>query len=289
MPNVTLSRDRGSGTVLIVDDDPATVSSISTKLRCGGLTMFEAYTGKGAVTSALEHRPDVLVLDYRLGVHEMTALDVIDTLRARLFYPTWILYSQYMSFDLAVDAGRRNAFKALVLALSDIEAEVMRALIATREGKTGGWPPLPVGPMPVIPHANAAKGAAWILVACDSNDDLRSFSAWATFADASERRMRDVFEQMALDSVNVRTFMRLFRALARARGHVGNAVAEMDVGDARTLKRMLDKAGLNAPPGARIALEYFLRVQTLVPFDHSVVESLRSLCAMRNLPGLSKP
>ena len=54
------------GAVLIVDDDPATLSGLSLLLQSRGVTIYEASTGAGAVRSALAHRPDVVVLDNRL-------------------------------------------------------------------------------------------------------------------------------------------------------------------------------------------------------------------------------
>lgn len=137
------------GTALIVDDDPVTLSSFSQLLQLRGVTTYGASTGEGAVRSALAHRPDVLVLDNRLGKPgDMTGIDVIDALHVQSFYPTWILYSGFMEFDLAVDAGRRDVFRVVQLPSTDIETVVMTALTAVREGQAGGWPILPVGPWP---------------------------------------------------------------------------------------------------------------------------------------------
>lgn len=101
--------------------------------------------------------------------------------------------------------------------------------------------------------------------------------------------MRELFKQMALDPQRVKWFMRVFRALAKTRGHVENAVAELTVGDPRTLKHVRDDAGLNLPSLVRIPLEQFLRTQRFVPIDHSVLTALQSIIATRNLPESLKP
>jgi CheY-like chemotaxis protein len=284
-----LAAEVGSqGTVLLVDDDPVARSSFSQLLQCRGVTTFDASTGEGAVLSALAHRPDVMVLDNRLGKPgDMTGIDVIDALHAQSFYPTWILYSGFMELDLAVDAGRRDVFCVVQLPSIDIETPVMKALAAAREGQVSGWPFLPVGQLPLSPHTTAVKGAGWILLACDSLDDLPSFPAWASFVNTNERRMRDLYEQLRLEPHHVKSFMRWFRALARASGDAENAIAEMIVGDPRTLKRLRDEAGLSSSE-KRMSLEQFLRSQTFLPVDHVLSKTLRSLTTSRNMPDLLK-
>lgn len=126
------------GAVLIVDDDPATLSGLSLLLQHRGVMIYEASTGAGAVRSALAHHPDVVVLDNRLGSpQDMTGIDVIDALHAHSFYPTWILYSGFMDFDLAADAGRRHVFSVISLPSTEIDTSVMEALTATRRGQAG--------------------------------------------------------------------------------------------------------------------------------------------------------
>ena len=239
--------------------------------------------------SALAHRPDVLVLDNRLGSPEdMTGIGVIDALHAQAFYPTWILYSGFMDFELAANAGRRHVFSVIGLPSTEIDTAVMEALTATRRGQAGGWPVLPVGPLPGASETNAGRGARWILVACDSTDDLPSFPSWAGWVDASEGRLRDLYKQMRLEPHQVKSFMRWFRALTRTRGHVENAVAELTVGDARTLTHLREEAGLNQPTAVRIPLEQFLRTQTFVPADHALITTMRSLMATRSLRSFFK-
>ena len=277
------------GSVLLVDDNPVTRSGLSLLLHHRGVTIYEASTAASAVRSALAHRPDVLVVDNRLGSpDDLTGIDVIDALHAQSFYPTWILYSGFMDFDLATAAGRRNAFCVISLPSLEVDTAVMKALAATRKGESGGWPTLPIGQLPTSPPTNAAKGAAWILAACDSKGDLPTFPQWANLVSTSERQMRDLYKQIGLEPQNVKSFMRLFRALGRAGGHVEDAIGEMTVGDFRTLQRLRDDAGLSDPTLTRVSLEQFLRIQTFIPIDHLALTTLRSLIATRNLPELFK-
>jgi hypothetical protein len=148
---------------------------------------------------------------------------------------------------------------------------------------------MPIRQLATLPNTNAATGAGWILIACDSLDDLPNFQAWATFVNTNERRLRYVYERSGLDPQRVKSFMRWFRALARAHGNVENAIAEMTVGDPRTLKRLREEAGLSRSSGLRpISLEQFLGTQKFVAADHSLVKTLRSLTSMQNLPEFLK-
>jgi CheY-like chemotaxis protein len=272
-----------------VDDDPGSLRSLSQLLQHRDITIYEASTAVSAVRSALAYRPDVVVLDNQLGnPGDMTGIDVIDALHARSFYPTWILYSGFMDFELAAKAGQRHAFSVISLPSTDLDGAVTKALTATRRGQIGGWPLLPLKPMPSVAHTNAGRGAAWILLACDCLNDLPNFAAWASFVNATERRMRDLYEQVGLKPQPVKSFMRLFRALTRACGHVENAVAELTVGDGRTLRHLRNQAGLSDRSVVRIPLEQFLWIQTFVPSDHSVLTTLRSLIATQNVPELFK-
>jgi hypothetical protein len=94
--------------------------------------------------------------------------------------------------------------------------------------------------------------------------------------------MRDLYKQLGLQAEHAKSFMRLFRALTRAGGHLENAMGEITVGDFRTLQRLRDAAGLKDATVTRVPLQQFLRIQTFIPFDHSVVVTLRSLITTRN-------
>ena len=278
------------GAVLLVDDDVEMLAGLSRLLQHQGVTVYQASTGSAAARSALAHRPEVVVLDNRLGNSgEMTGIDVIEALHAQSFYPTWILYSGFMEIDVAVEAGRHHPFRVVSLPAPELDTTVIEALRATQRGEAGGWPLLPVRPSSTSPPTSAAVGADWILKACDSEGDLRNFAEWAHVTGVSGRRMRDLYKQMNLDPQHVKWFMRMFRALARARGYLEDAVAELIVGDPRTLKHVSDDAGLNVRPAVRVPLEQFLRTQKFVPYEHSLMTALRSLIATRSLPTIFKP
>jgi two-component system cell cycle response regulator DivK len=58
--------------VLIVDDNDKNVKLARDVLRFAGLRTVEAFTGSGAFAQAMEHVPDVILLDIRLPDMEGT-------------------------------------------------------------------------------------------------------------------------------------------------------------------------------------------------------------------------
>ena len=59
--------------VLIVDDNEKNMKLARDALRLGGLQTLEATTGGESISLALEHRPDVILMDIRLPDMDGTA------------------------------------------------------------------------------------------------------------------------------------------------------------------------------------------------------------------------
>jgi DNA-binding response OmpR family regulator len=61
-------------TILVVDDDPDQLETLSLRLRNQGFLTHSAQTGVAALELADSHRPDLILLD--LGLPDMNGLDV---------------------------------------------------------------------------------------------------------------------------------------------------------------------------------------------------------------------
>ena len=72
--------DSGSQRILVVDDEPSIVDAVATSLRYEGFDVAEATTGRGALDSARERAPDLIVLDVMLP--DFDGLEVTRRLRA---------------------------------------------------------------------------------------------------------------------------------------------------------------------------------------------------------------
>ena len=67
--------------ILVVDDEPANRLLIKTVLEHAGHTLLEAAEGPVALETALEHRPDLLLLD--LSIPGMSGTEIVRAIRAR--------------------------------------------------------------------------------------------------------------------------------------------------------------------------------------------------------------
>ena len=70
----------GAKRILVVDDEPSIVDAVATSLRYEGFDVGEATTGRGALDSAKERLPDLIVLDIMLP--DFDGLEVTRRLRS---------------------------------------------------------------------------------------------------------------------------------------------------------------------------------------------------------------
>jgi two-component system KDP operon response regulator KdpE len=91
--------------VLVVDDGPQIVRTLSIHLRARGYHVLTASTGAAAVVSVIDHQPDAVILD--LGLPDLDGVDVVRTVRASSTAPILVLSGRIDSRDkvLALDCG----------------------------------------------------------------------------------------------------------------------------------------------------------------------------------------
>ena len=91
--------------ILVVEDDAAVASLITTTLETQGYQFHRAKNGAGAVMDALSYRPDVMLLD--LGLPDMDGVDIIKKVRAWSNLPIIVVSARSEDGDKvrALDAG----------------------------------------------------------------------------------------------------------------------------------------------------------------------------------------
>ena len=92
-------------TILLVDDDPALLSTLSINLRARGHEVLTAETGEAALEVARDGDPDVVVLD--LGLPDLAGTEVLRQLRVWSAVPVIVLSARHGSDDKvqALDLG----------------------------------------------------------------------------------------------------------------------------------------------------------------------------------------
>ena len=98
--------------ILVVDDEPDTLSLLGMTLARAGYTVLKAATAKACLETARKEQPDLIILDVML--HDGSGVDVLKTLRAEPSPPPIILFTakgRIEDMSEGLDAG---AFKYLV-------------------------------------------------------------------------------------------------------------------------------------------------------------------------------
>jgi len=91
--------------VLVVDDDPRLLRTLSIALRAHGNEVLTASDGRTAVQSVAEDAPDVVILD--LGLPDLDGTEVLRRVRATSAVPVIVLSARHESDDKieALDLG----------------------------------------------------------------------------------------------------------------------------------------------------------------------------------------
>lgn len=258
--------------VLVADDDTVIRKAVLRRLSIFGLTLYEASSGSEALHLAQTRRPDAAILALQLG--DMTALEAVRRMHVAHIAIPWILMKTGSNIDVALQAGREGALKALETS-KGVEDSVCELLQYLHVQRSSEWPRLPIAARMVAPRSIVTRAAWFIAKACDSSHDLPTISRWATFVGTSNTQLRDPYYRIGVAPHSARDFMRVLRALIRANGAKANVNAELDIRDYRTEATLLAKAGLRCEPSAiTVPLATYLSQQSFVPADHGMIDEL---------------
>lgn len=91
--------------ILIADDDPQIVRALRIMLSARGYEVLTAFTGAEALNQAIEHHPDLVILD--LGMPQLNGIEVIESLRGWSQLPILVVSGRTDSVDKvnALDVG----------------------------------------------------------------------------------------------------------------------------------------------------------------------------------------
>ena len=127
-----------------------------------------------------------------------------------------------------------------------------------------------------IPEPNGTVDrAAWLITkSCTSDADLPTFARWATFVAMSSTQLRSTFYFAGVVPRDARDFMRILRLLVHSKGSCHAVAVGLDCRDYRTLRCLLQKAGLAASclrgidSFETLAPNGFIERQKFLPPDH---------------------
>lgn len=213
--------------VLLVDDDPLLRAGVALMLEPveGVRVVADVGSGEEAVPAVLAHRPDVVLLDYRMG-----ELDGISTTReiGRLEDPPRVvLLTTFDMDDLPVKAVQAGAVGFLLK--TDLDPAGIGQAI--RDAAAGHAPFSPQSAGHVVDHVRA--GGA----------DTRREEAVALVATLSDRE-REVCIHLASGGTTAGAAAQLYLSESTVKSHLRSAESKMQVGSRAGLAILIDRAGL---------------------------------------------
>lgn len=119
-------------TLLLVEDDRLVLATLAEGLRHEGYSVLEASSGMEGLRLAVEHQPDLALLDMRLP--GMSGLEVAQRLREETQIP-FLFLTAYADQDLIQQAAEHGALGYLVKPLDtpQVVAPIETALARARE------------------------------------------------------------------------------------------------------------------------------------------------------------
>lgn len=262
--------------VPIVDDDLTILESMSLVLNVAGFRVCTAVDGSIAIATVHSHRFDLALIDQRMD--GMTGLQLAKRLRDDGIRVPFILYSGFMDYELACEAGRLGATRAIGMPF-DVEAVVLDALEHVQCRRDVVWRPRPVAARLKQPGTTIGRAAYWILRGCDAKEDPSTIPEWCVVAKPTEAQLRDAFKRLHIARSDARDFMRILRALWCSVGRAEYVEGELTPGDPRTTNALLRRAGLASNTPQPVTFDYFLDHQQFIAPEHPLLQALRMMYA----------
>lgn len=274
--------------LLLVGTDQDTAESLAGAFRSLPLEIrraCDAAEALGAIRSTQFH---LLMLDSTLpGIKN---LEVVRLMRAEDKLPPFILFGNSVTLSLAVEAMRLGAMDVLTTPfdLSQLYEAVCRVLwarLVKDAVQTPGGPPsseFPAGKANQIGVERrrvtiAERLAVYIVNMISCEEDPKTTSDWSKHVHASSSTIRECCRLVHVKPLNARDLGRVLRAVYRS-GAVWLPELVLDCSDARTLKKMMECAGLSAHRGiATPSTLEVLHQQKWIPQDHALITAVDNL------------
>ncbi|WP_127356904.1 response regulator transcription factor [Actinacidiphila soli] len=141
--------------LLLIEDDPAIRLPLMRALREHGHAVAAAHTAMSGLQTALDERPELVVLD--LGLPDLDGIELLRMLRAVSPVPVIIATARDDEADIVrgLDAGADD-YVVKPFTAAQLEARI-RAVLRRGPGHQGGPAPIEVGGLRVDPGAREAS------------------------------------------------------------------------------------------------------------------------------------
>jgi DNA-binding response OmpR family regulator len=288
-PHWHVSNDRQA--ILIVDDDLGTRETVNWMFSREGFHVSTARCGAEGLTLAGSQAFDLLLIDLQLP-------DMLGTEFARSL-PTpvapFVIISAYLTIETTVEAMKLGAANVIEKPMT---IDGLRAAVFSLIGNAAGGPAPETSRRPVFaphdeslispemkPRSAAERWAVYVAKACQSEEDLTTVGGWAAYVGVSASSLSESCHLVGVLPRDARNLARLLRALLQAAAHDCEPEALLLVSDRRTLKMLIERAGLHIGAKAgSLSVSAFLDAQQFVSADNLGLRALRKLLDANSEP-----
>lgn len=269
--------------VLLIQEDRELADTFRSALAALQVETAWAQSGLEGLARARLTRFDLLVVD--LDLPDIPGVAVISALRATDEATRLIVLSGSVTAAVARDALGWGAVGVLGKPLTpdDVMSSVGMALrLGGRGGSHQAAPAAAQGgnvvpwPQSSAPRSVAERWAVLMLRTIDVEGDPKTLAIWARSIGVSRSALCECCRLMHVSPHHARDFARIMRVIHRS-GGTWQPEALLDLADARTLKKLLTRAGLARPGLATPSLAEFLECQQWIPKTNPGLVVLRGL------------
>jgi DNA-binding response OmpR family regulator len=284
--------ERGSRVLFIGDDNPE-AETFRWALRALDLGSYWARRAPEGLAIARRERFDLILV----GLAETSGLEVARALRQADESVRLILLCDPAAISLVTAATSVPALGVLekpvgtseMIAVVNTELRHDRINGAGARGMQDGFAGKQNGHaangngfatrhrMPQHPPGSVAeRWASFVLRAIDSTIDPKTVTSWARFVGVSRSVLCECCRLVQVSAHDARDFTRVMRAICRS-GEQWRPEAALDLGDARTLNKLLARAGLPRRQQQAPTVPEFLMGQHWIPEGNPGLVALQTL------------
>lgn len=280
MSNVPLVRDArrlftagaGVSRVLLAVDDVELLELVALDLAGSGIVVEAAPTSEACIRALESHGFDLLVLD--LSLNRRTGLGLISDLRARGFAVPFVAIAERAAVAEIVEAMRLGARTVIeTRETASVAGAIRREL---RDAAAAALAAVSTAtPSSLMSGAPARRWAGYVLAATGAPADPRTLADWSRAVGISRSVLVESCARLGVAPRDARDLARVLRLIRRT-SEPWEPETALDVADRRTLRALLDRAGLTGPLLlSRPSVRAFLDAQEFLPQRNPGLVALR--------------
>jgi CheY-like chemotaxis protein len=272
--------------LLLVDSASETIEHTTQALNGLGIDVAGALTGEDGLAAARRAPYDLLLTDMRLP--DMHAMSLVKQLQAENNRVPFVLMSYRPKVRAVVEAMQLGALAVLTKPLDLTEVVIL--IRSTRQSnghqKTGPAPRprdaerVAAAATPSRYGSPVERWAHFVLDTIATPQDPKTMSEWARAVGVSRSVLAENCRLVHISPREARDFARALRAVCRA-GARWEPELLLNCAEARTLNKLLKRAGLPGSGAPTPSVDEFLRQQQWIPANSAKLDAVLALLPTR--------